>query len=171
MQTNNYRLLAILAALTILVLASLACSFSGVDVSGDGATINISLKENEINRLLEESNDRVEDRTVILREITSVDLHDGYLRIYGTYEKQDGREAEGSYDVKFDTQGGELQAEIIGVDIEGVELGDERIQQLNGEIADALAKSNRESSGEVEYQSVSLTEDEFTMVIKTHWEK
>lgn len=171
MQTHNHRSLAIFAALAVLALASMACSVFGVDITNQGATLTISLKENEINRMLKESNDRVEDRTVILREITSVDLHDGYLRIFGTYEKQDGHEAEGSYDVKFETQGGDLQAEIIGVDIEGVELGDERIQQLNEEIADSLAKSNRENHGEVEYQSVSVTEDDFTMVVKTYWEK
>ena len=164
------RFIGILVALAILVLASVACSFSAVDVSKDGATISVGLEEDDLNRMLKESNDKVEDKDVILREITEVDMHDGFLRIFGTYEKPDGRDAEGSYDVKFDTRDGKLYAEIIGVDIEGVEMGDARIQHLNEEMANALDKSARESKGEVEYESVKVTDEEFSIVVKTHWE-
>ena len=170
MHTRNTRFYGILIALAALVLASVACSFSAVDIDRDGATVTISLKENELNEMLAKSNDDIEDEDVILKEITSVDMNEGFLRLYGTYDKADGRSAEGSYDVKFDTRDGELFAEIIDVDIEGVEMGDQRIQHLNEEMSDALAKSARESKGEVEYESVSVTNEKFTMVVKTHWE-
>lgn len=170
MMKKQTRFMGILIAMAVLVLASVACSFSAVDVSKDGATITVGLEENDINRMIKESNDKIEDKDVILREITSVDMHDGFLRIFGTYEKPNGSDAEGSYDVKFDTRDGKLYAEIIGVDIDGVEMGDARIQHLNEEMADALDKSARESNGEVEYESVKVTDEDFTLTVKTHWE-
>ena len=166
----NYRYFGILAALVVLILSSAACSFSAVDLKSGTARINVTLQENEINHLLDRSTNHVEDSDFLLREITKVELNDGFIRVFGTYDKQDGREATGSYDVVLRADNGELKAEITGVDIEGVELNDSRIQRLNEEMADSLTRSARDSRGEVEFESVDITGSAVTMQVKTMWE-
>jgi hypothetical protein len=162
-QTRHFP--AILAVLAMLLLSSLACSFSGTTIGADGTEINVSLKENAINKLLENSNTRLDDNDTLMKRITRVELHDGFLRVFGDYDRPGKGEASGSYDVTFRAEDGALKGEITGVDIEGASLSDARVERLNDELTDALASSARESKGEVEFKSVSITEEALNMQV------
>lgn len=174
MKTNARHFPAILAVLALLIMTSVACSFSGDTFKSGSAQINISLKEDEINTLLENSTNHIEDGDVLLKEITRVEMHDGFLRVFGRYDVKGGGETEGSYDVIFRAEDGALKAEITGVDMKNadgsaVTLSDSRIQHLNDELAESLARSARQSQGEVEFESVEITEEALTMQVKVHW--
>jgi hypothetical protein len=174
MKLQNRNFPAILAVLALLVMASVACSFSGNTFKSGNAQINLSLKEGEINTLLENSTNHIEDEDVLLKKITQIEMHDGFLRVFGLYDQANGVEANGSYDVTFKAEDGALKAEIIGVEMEtadgsALSLSDKRIQHLNDELAEALAHSARESQGEVEFESVSITEDVLNMQVKVYW--
>jgi len=171
LQTRNFP--AILAVLALLLMATVACSFSGNTFKSGSAQINVSLKESEINTLLENSTNHIEEEDVLLKKITRVELHDGFLRVFGVYDRPGGGEADGSYDVTFRAEDGALKAEITGVEMESadgaVTLSDQRIQRLNEELASALERSARESQGEVEFESVEVTEDALNMQVKVNW--
>lgn len=174
MKLTTRKFPAILAVLALLIMTSVACSFSSNALQSGNAQFNVSLKENEINTLLENSTNHIEEEDVLLKEITEIEMHDGFLRVFGTYDRPGGSEANGSYDVTFRAEDGALKAEIIGVDMETaggspITLDDKRIQNLNDEIAEALARSARESQGEVEFESVAVTDDALTMQVKVHW--
>jgi hypothetical protein len=170
MEYNNQRYNNILMVLAVLVLASLSCSFFGVNLQTRTANITVTLHEDDINRLMINSNENLDDNDVLLRKVTGIDMNEGYRRVSGTYEKANGSEATGSYDLAVRAEEGALKAEITGVDIEGVELGDRRISRLNEELSESLARSARESKGEVEFESVEITDDALTIRVKTHWE-
>jgi hypothetical protein len=161
---------SILLVLAVLVLASLSCSFFGVNLKARTALITVTLHEDDIDRLMVNSNANIDDNDVLLRRVTGIDMNEGYLRISGTYEKANGSEANGSYDLAVRAENGALKAEITGVDIEGVELGDRRISRLNEELSESLSRSARESNGEVEFETVEITDGALTIRVKTHWE-
>jgi hypothetical protein len=58
-----------------------------------------------------------------------------------------------------------LEAEIIAVSIAGVDLDDERIVRVNEELTRAFAQAASETD-EVEFTSVTITEDKLTLVVK-----
>ena len=163
------RIPAILAVLALLAMASIACSFSTVDLRSGSAQLDIRMNESEINTLLENSNNHIEDDDVLLDSISRVELHDGFVRVFGPYRTADRSRATGSYDVTFRSEQGELQAEITGVDMDGVSLSDARIQNLNKEMATSLARSARQSKGEVEFKQVRITDGDFSMQVIVHW--
>ena len=171
MKPSNRRLPAILIVLAVLVLASLACSLADVNLKSGSARITVTLNENEINRMIAHSDNTVNDPDLAIKEITGVELNQGFIRIIGKYDKPDGSEAIGSYDVALSAENGELKAEITGVDIEGMDLNDERVQRMNTDVAEALDRSARESHGEVEYESVVISDSALTIVVETNWKE
>jgi hypothetical protein len=162
-------LTGILIALTVLVLASVACSFTGMQIKPGSTNITVTLQEEDINRLLANSTNHIDDRDVLLREVTALDMKDGSITVYGTYRKADGSEGTGSYDLALGTQNGELKAEITGVDMEGVDLADPRIQKMNSELSESLAQSARQSKEEVKFESVQITDEALTIRVKAQW--
>ena len=170
MKLQNKNLPMILAVVAMLAMGSLACSFSTFDFRSGDANIDLTLQEVEINTLLSESENHVDESDILLKQVTSVDLQDGFVRVFGTYDQSNGKEATGSYDVDLRAVNGELKAEIIGVDVEGANLDDPRIQHVNDELAESLARTARESNGEVEFQSVVITDDALNMQVTVKWQ-
>lgn len=168
LQTKNFPM--ILAVVAMLAMSSLACSFSTFDFRSGNANVDLTLHEDEINHLLAESDNHSQDNDVLFKQVTSVDLSNDFVRVYGVYDTPNGKEATGSYDVDLRAENGELKAEIIGVDVKGASLSDPRIQHVNDELAESLSRSARESSGEVEFQSVEITDDALNMQVKVKWQ-
>jgi hypothetical protein len=169
MKMNTRHLPAILAVLAMLLLSSLACSFSSDAFQKGSADIDIALKESDINTLLQNSRNDIHDEDALLKRITQVELHDGFVRVFGDYDRPDGSTASGSYDATFRAEDGALKAEIIAVDLENISLSDERVQRINQELAESLERSARESKGEVEFKTVDVTEDAMSMKVKVYW--
>ena len=149
------KLVFLLVPLTLALLA-LAC--------GGSATIPITLSESDVNTLIQNSV-ATSGPDELLVNISGVDMQDGFIRINGDYEREDGTTVSGSCDLSMGVQNGMLEAEIIAVDIAGVDLNDARVTRINDEMTRAFAQAASDTD-EVEFTSVTITEDTLTFVIK-----
>ena len=149
------KLVFLLVPLTLAVL-TLAC--------GGSATIPITLTESDVNTLLQNST-ATSGPDELLVNINSVDLQDGLIRIHGDYEREDGTTIPGSCDLSMEVQDGKLEAEITAVDIAGIDLDDERITRINDEMTKAFSQAASDTD-QVEFTSVTITQDTLTFVIK-----
>jgi len=145
-------------------MVTMSCSLANVGLSGEGTTITVELKEDDINRILQEGNAHADD--ALFSEITSVDIQDGFMRIFGNAKKSDGSAVSGSYDAVMKAENGALKAEITAVNVEGVSMDDPKVLRANQEIADGLGKAAAESQGVYEFETVSLGNDVMKLVIK-----
>ena len=149
------KLVFLLVPLTLALLA-LAC--------GGSATIPITLTESDVNTLIQNST-ATSGPDELLVNISSVDMQDGFIRINGDYEREDGTTVSGSCDLGMGVQNGMLEAEIIAVDIAGVDLDDARITRINEEMTEAFSQAASDTD-KVEFTSVTITEDKLTFAIK-----
>ena len=152
---SGAKLVFLVVPLTLAVLA-LAC--------GGSATIPITLSEADVNRIIQNST-VTSGPDELLVEVSSVDMQDGFIRINGTHEREDGTTVPGSCDLTFTVQDGTLMAEITAVNIAGVDLSDERITRINDELAREFTGAASDTD-EVEFTSVTITEDALKFVIK-----
>jgi hypothetical protein len=137
----------------------MACSLGGINIDQNKATIDITVTQDQINTLLQHTDADVtasDDR--LMEKVTSVEMHDGFIRIFGEDMKTDGSSVPGSFDVSIGAENDELNVQIIAVDMPGVTLDDPRIVETNNEIANDLTKSVRETNGDVLYKEVSVSE-------------
>jgi hypothetical protein len=169
MSVEKQTLLRLAAALSLLLLALLACNLGGFGISVDKgvATVDITLSQNQVNTLL--ANSRMTgtgDNDELLDKITRVEMHAGYMRIFGEDQRQDGSSLQGSYDVAIGAANDVLTVEITAVDMPGVTLSDPRIARANQEIAEALTKSVQESQGDVKYKEATVSEGQLKLKIQ-----
>lgn len=155
--TRKNPVLMIAALLSILVLSSLACSVGGMTIGKDAVVVDVTLNEDELNKLIQNSNVQVKNSDdVLFDEVTKIEMHDGFVRVFGTAENAAGDEINGSYDVSFAAENDKLMVKIIAVDVEGSSLDDPRIVKANEEIAEGLTKSVTDSNGEVMYKEAEV---------------
>ena len=166
MTTRSLRITWIPATLFILtmLIVSLSCSLMNIGLSGGGTQITIELKEDDINRMLQQRYTHQSDG--LFSEINGVDIQDGLIRVFGDAKKADGSMVSGSYDAVLKAENGALKAEITAVDIEGLSIDDPKVLQTNQELADELGKAADEGQGVFEFESVSLGNDVLKIVIK-----
>jgi hypothetical protein len=168
MKKNTVQLFWLVLLAATLVLSSLACAFSGNLREG---TVDITLDEDMLNRMLREDNKASDDGADLLKDITAVDMQDGIIRVIGVYDTPAGEEAEGSYDVATYAENGELRAELVAVNMEGVSMDDPRIERVNAELTRELAETAAENRGEVEFTNVEVTEDGLKISLKLNLQR
>jgi hypothetical protein len=152
--------LEIILILGTLILSSLACSLGGISFSGDKVTVDVTLSEDQVNAMIEKSSSNmVVDGDELLKSVSEVEFHDGFLRVFGTMLNSSGVEVNGSMDATFGVDGDALDVEIIAVDFEGVSMDDPRIAAANEEIERSLVESVTESNGEVKFLEADVSED------------
>jgi hypothetical protein len=169
MKFNRTILGAALVALFILLTAS-ACTFTGVPVPhGNSMDIQATLNESDVNTLLSDSHNHVQDKSHdLLDQITSVDMQDGLIRVYGTRTNR-GETVSGSYDVTLKAEDGALKAQIVAVNIPGMSLDDPRVQNANQEIARSLSRSAAENRDNVTFTSVKITDSAMQVNLSVRW--
>ncbi len=168
--TRKQPVFFIIAMLAALALSSLACSMSGVTLSNNSALIDITLNQDEINRFLnraEVHQDFSGDR--LLDKVTSVEMHDGFIRVFGYANQSDGSRVDGSFDVSFAAENDLLKVQIIDVNMPGIELNDARIVKANQEITDGLTESVRDSNGDVKYKEASVKDGVLKMKVQVNF--
>lgn len=98
------------AILALLVLLIAGCGARlNVQVNEGGVDITVGLDETRVNELLANSAAVDRDQNGILNQITSVDMSEGFIRVYG-YREASGVRTEGSFDLVFSVQDGDLMA-------------------------------------------------------------
>ena len=155
---RKYPVLFTAVLLIVIMFVSTACLFTGISLSGNSATVTITLKQDQVNTVFNniiDKNDSSSD--VLLTKITGIEFHDGFIRVLGTASAPDGSDVAGSYDVSFTAANNLLQVKIIAVNISGITLDDPRIADANANIAKSLADSVAKSNGDVLYKAASVT--------------
>lgn len=124
-------ILFVFALLALMALTSLACSFSGPDMGSVSSTVDITLTQEMFDRMSPDAEFRLDRGCEPLDEIDRIELHDGFIRFLGTSFLTGGTEREGSFDLSLAAQDGMLKAEIVSVDIPGMDLHDDCIVDAN----------------------------------------
>ena len=164
-KTNRFTKLLQFAILMMMTFISMACIFSGINIGNTtDLELTVTLKEDIINRLLRYSFSE-QDEDNLLDDITSIDMQADLIRIYGTYTHADGSEVPGSADMTFSVKDGKLHAEIIAVDINGLDANHPRVTRINDVLEREVGKAASDSD-EVEFVSVEITEDSLEFIIK-----
>ena len=162
-KTRSKTLLVIAA----LLFASLACSIGGLTIQDNKATLEVKIKDDQIMTLFERvATQSGYDGGEILEYLDHVDLHEGYVSVYGSYPGSDGNAVSGSLDVSLGAQNGVLQAEITSMNIPGTTVDEARIQEINQRIAQEITRFVTESNGDVSFQNVEVHEDALYLTVQ-----
>lgn len=151
--------------LLVLVFSLAACNRDvDVQVNGDGtADISVSVTEVEVNTVVQNA---LSGNNPLLRN-PSVDLQNGQIVVSGEHDRRDGGgTVAGTVTLSATVSNGELQVQVTSVNIEGWDANDERIQQFNDAIAERLGGRARQNNGNASLQSVSISNDSLTFVIR-----
>ncbi|HEX2622168.1 MAG TPA: hypothetical protein VHL11_18550 [Phototrophicaceae bacterium] len=157
--------LVMLAVGTALLMT--ACTRGDVsDVQRDpagGIDATVTLSESDINS----------DITTVLAERPNpllrnpqVDLQPGKIVINGEHDKRDGSgTVNGSITVGVSIMDGKIQASITEINIEGLDLSDERIAAFNERLSAIFARRAERDRGILNVKSVTITDDNFEIVV------
>jgi len=167
MKSTRVSLLLISLVLASALLLS-ACSTLGLVFSGNKITVNVNMTESQVNELLANSTSQSNDK--LLDEVTSVDMQDGQIRVFGT-ENVNGAQVNGSYDVSMGQTGGDLWVRVVAVDIPGKDMNDPSITSLNNRLARDFTQMAVENQGNLNFQKVTITPDALQMVIEVTIDK
>lgn len=144
-------------ALVMLALLALACGFLS-------RTVTVTLTEERLNELIPQVTAAGAPEGVTV-QIATVDMRDGFIRVYGTFQIEGGSPIEGSCDVVVTAQDGKLHAEVTAAQIAGFDLSQLNFEQVNEEIETALTSATAENQA-VSFESVTIREDAMDIVIR-----
>ena len=177
MNTQKKSILMVAGLLALLALSSIACSFSGGGARTFSPVVDVVLTEDMLDWASGKAdfqngglpggwyvpfhNDGPYEE--LLDEYTRIELHDGFLRFLGSKDGQAG-----SFDLSMGAEDGALKAQVVAVDIPGLELDDSLVAQVNREIEQALTEMVRDTQGEVEFKKVEVREGTLRMKVKVY---
>lgn len=168
-RSNKIPVHVVAALLAVLVLVSLACTIGGLTLGKNSATIDINLTQDQVNAIFQKAAaDNASSSNELLNNVTGAELHDGFIRLLGTAKAADGSEVNGSVDTRLTAQNDALNAQIIAVNIPGVDMTDPRVVQMNQQMASALSQSVTESNGEVLFKEATVTEGNLHLKIQVN---
>jgi len=177
MNTQNHQkpILLVAGLLALMALTTLACSFSGVGVSKLSPVVDITLTDDMLGWAA-----GVEDFHNVgpsggwyipfhndgeweglLDEVTRIEMHDGYLRFVGRKDREAG-----SFDLSLGAVDGALKAEVVAVDIPGIELSSPVVVEANRELERALTEVVADLQGDVIFKEVEVKEGSWRMKVQ-----
>ena len=166
-RTQKILLKMMAAFLGALIVSSLACSIFGLTLGNDSATLEVTFTEDRLNQMfrnIRTLNNANPDN--LLDKITSVELHEGYIRAFGEDTLPDGSLVKGSFDVSITAVDGKLKVELIAVDIPNVDMSDPRIVDLNTELAQDLSTMVTDTNGNVTFKDTRVSEELLTLTVQ-----
>jgi hypothetical protein len=169
-QTRKSPVLFVVLSLAILALATTACSYHHPLQMGElHQVVDISLDEELFHDAQPgftiHDHDFWEDLDV---DVDRMELHDGYLRFLGTKLMPDGSRANCSIDVVLGAQNGDLTANIIAVDIPGMELTDPKVVAINQEMEVEVSLNDLDPDATILFQDVEVTEDALRIKVQVN---
>jgi len=177
MNTQNHQkhILLVAGLLALMALTTLACSFSGAGVSKLSPVVDITLTEDMLGWASGEAdfqnyglsggwyvpfhNDGPCEE--LLDEVTRIEMHDGYLRFVGRKDREAG-----SFDLSLGVEDDALKAEIVAVDISGIELGSPVVVEANRELESVLTEVVADLQGDVMFKEVEVKEGSWRMKVQ-----
>lgn len=128
-----------------------------------GVDVTLTLAESDINEVIQQA---LAVRANPLLRNPQVDLQAGQIVINGEHDRRDGSgTVNGSVTVQVTVADGKLQATVVGLQIEGVDLNDERVTTFNQRVNDLLNSRAAQGRGQITVQSVSISETQMDVVL------
>lgn len=165
------RKLSIGLGVVLLAMALAACGV-GLDIKQDAqgnTVLDVSLPESVVNPILQGAvvTDSGSSDDKILTQIDSIDMKPGVISVTGKRTLPSGTVANGSFDLSLSAENGQLKASVSNVHVEGMEVTQAMVDQINERIASALAKS-ASSDDKAQINSVNITDNslQFNITIK-----
>jgi hypothetical protein len=88
------------------------------------------------------------------------------MRVFMSFRKEDGSELTGSYDIALKAVDGKITANIIKVDMPGLKLDNQILEQIADLITRDFALAASNVNGEAYFVSLKTNEDDMQMVIQ-----
>ena len=163
--------LYVTALLALLTFTSLACSLSGISINGTTPVVDVTITEDELNAPSEHGALHTEfhlDGTCrnLLDNVTSVELHDGFVRFVGTKHLEDRSTTDGTLDLRLGAENDVLQMEIIAVDIPNFDLTAPCIAEFNKEAEQEMKSLVSDPEAQVLFKEVKVEEGILKMKIQ-----
>ncbi len=168
-QTPKKPIFIVALFIAFLAITSLACSsnpvrISPIHISPISPTIDITLPQSLFDKASQKSDFHMGGTFEnLLDRITSVELHDGYIRFIGENGSEDG-----SFDLSLTAEDGMLKAEVIAIDIPGFELGDEVVTEANRELEEAFTGMLADLHGDFVFKEVTVIEGGLRLKIQVN---
>jgi hypothetical protein len=157
--------LAILSILVTLLVS--ACQFGGVNVSrNEDGTLNadVSLTESDVNTIIQ--NALAQSGNPLLRD-PNVDLQNGQIVVTGTHDKRDGSgSVSGTMTLTVTVNNGALSVQVTALNVEGLVADDNRIAQLNQQLAGVFGQRGLGSNNRAQITAVTITDNALTFTLK-----
>lgn len=141
----------------VLVIASILSGCTGLNKN-----ITLKLQEAKVNEVLQSVN----VSQSLPFQIDRIDMKDGFMRVYMSYTKQNNSKMNGSYDIRMSIQNGVPVANISNVDMTGLNLNQQMLDQIGELMIHDVLLAATKLNGQVEFQSINITENEMQIVIK-----
>ncbi len=172
-QTRNHPVSLVVAALVFVIITSLACSFSGIQIKGSTPVVDVTITEEELNKPSEYGSVHAEfhlDGTCrhLLDNVTTIELHDGFVRFIGTKHLEDGSLADGTLDLRLGAENDVLQMEIIAVDIPNFDTTAPCIAEFNQEAEQEMRQLISDPEVQVLFKEVKVEEGVLKMKIQVN---
>lgn len=166
--TRTRPLFFVFAALVIFALATTACSFHGPSLGAVSSLIDVTLAQEMFDQISPDAEIHLGDGCEPLDKIERIELHDGFIRFEGTRTRPFRAAMAGSFDLRLDAKDGMLTAEIISVDIPGMDLDDGCIADANLHMAVDLSRLMTDPQGEVLFKEVKVEEGALRMKVQVN---
>jgi hypothetical protein len=129
-----------------------------VSGNGDGTTtVTVSLTEAEFNTMIATA--LANSANPLLRNPT-VDFQNGQVVISGEHDRRDGGgRVSGTVTLSVTVVNEAINAQITAVNIEGLDITDERVAELNQRLAEALANRAVRDNPRATLSSITITND------------
>lgn len=158
-----------LALLAFVALTSIACANSGSRGSTLSPVIDITLSERDLDFMLHHTYFHPDNNfDELLDVIQRVEFHDGFVTFLGERSLGALKRVEGSFDLSLAAEENGLKAEVISVDIPGIDLSDEAVLKINQELEDDFVDMVRHTYGGVEFKEVTVTEGELYLKLQVN---
>ena len=172
-QTRNRPVSLVIAVLVFVTITSLACSFSGIQINGSTPDVNVTITEDELNRPSKHGSLHTEFHLDgpcrnLLDHVTSIELHDGFVRFIGTKHLSNGTKADGTLDLRLGAENDILQMEIIAVDIPNFDLTDPCIAEFNEEAKQDMKDLVSDPEAQVLFKEVKVEEGVLKMKVQVN---
>jgi hypothetical protein len=168
---RNRPAMLVTALVALLAFTSLACISSGIGIRGTTPVVDVTITQEELNKPSEHGSLHAEfhmDGSCrhLLDNVTSVELHDGFVRFIGTKHLEDGSIADGTLDLHLGAKNDVLQMEIIAVDIPNFNLTDPCITEFNQEAEQEMRELVSDPEAKVLFKEVEVDEGVLKMKIQ-----
>jgi hypothetical protein len=130
---------------------------------GRSTSFDVTLKEPNVYQVLQSALDIAQIGLPV--ELSGIDIRDGYMRASGSYTDGDGATTSGTVDLGLSTQDGAIEAELIRIDIPGVDLTAEQIAGYNDILTQQFNKAATSLPG-VKVESVDVVEDAIKLRVR-----